>query len=85
MDESGEQFVAYFLPTEETLGKRKRDEEDSADYVPEEEYVLFELEHNKINKVTHAAGGDSDQPWHPPSMINVFAVRLKKVLDLSYS
>ena len=39
MDESGEQFVAYFLPTEETLGKRKRDAEDSADYVPEEEYV----------------------------------------------
>ena len=39
VDESGEQFVAYFLPTEETLGKRKRDAEDSADYVPEDEYV----------------------------------------------
>ena len=41
VDESGEQFVAYFLPTEETLGKRKRDEEDNADYVPEDEYVLI--------------------------------------------
>lgn len=25
MDESGEQFVAYFLPTEETMEKRRRD------------------------------------------------------------
>lgn len=37
VDESGEQFVAYFLPTEDTLKKRKRDEDDHADYVPEEE------------------------------------------------
>ena len=28
MDESGEQFVAYFLPTEDTIKKRKRDVED---------------------------------------------------------
>ena len=27
---------------------------------------------------------DSDQPWHPPSLIRVFAVRLKKVWVLSY-
>ncbi|RWS05721.1 RNA polymerase II-associated factor 1-like isoform 1 [Dinothrombium tinctorium] len=38
MDESGEQFVAYFLPTEETLRKRKRDEENSVEYIEEEEY-----------------------------------------------
>ena len=25
MDESGEQFVAYFLPTDETLEKRQED------------------------------------------------------------
>ncbi|KAJ8308671.1 hypothetical protein KUTeg_013545 [Tegillarca granosa] len=37
VDESGEQFVAYFLPTDETLGKRKRDAEDGVDYVPDEE------------------------------------------------
>ena len=53
VDESGEQFVAYFLPTEETLGKRKRDEEDNADYVPEDEYVLIHscLENLKANIV----------------------------------
>ena len=26
MDESGEQFVAYFLPTDETLAKRRSDQ-----------------------------------------------------------
>lgn len=55
VDESGEQFVAYFLPTEETLGKRKRDEEDSADYVPEEEYdytLAREYNWNVKNKLT---------------------------------
>lgn len=41
VDESGEQFVAYFLPTEDTLKKRKRDEDDNNDYVPEEEYVVI--------------------------------------------
>lgn len=38
MDESGEQFVAYFLPTEETLEKRKRDHEMSQDYIEDEVY-----------------------------------------------
>lgn len=38
MDESGEQFVAYFLPTEETLEKRRRDFSNSVEYEDEEEY-----------------------------------------------
>ena len=38
MDESGEQFVAYFLPTEETMKKRKRDEENHVEYVDEDDY-----------------------------------------------
>lgn len=33
MDESGEQFVAYFLPTKDTLEKRKRDKENGVEYV----------------------------------------------------
>merc|ERR1711962_1433696 len=32
MDESGEQFVAYFLPTQETLQKRKRDQDEKVEY-----------------------------------------------------
>ena len=31
-----------------------------------------------------APSEDSDQPWHPPSLIGVFAVRMKKVWVLSY-
>jgi RNA polymerase II-associated factor 1 len=38
MDESGEQFVAYFLPTEDTMTKRKRDEDNRTEYELEEEY-----------------------------------------------
>ncbi|KAH9380249.1 hypothetical protein HPB48_018207 [Haemaphysalis longicornis] len=38
MDESGEQFVAYFLPTEDTIKKRKRDVEEGVDYMDEDEY-----------------------------------------------
>lgn len=38
MDESGEQFVAYFLPTEETLEKRRRDFANTVEYEDDEEY-----------------------------------------------
>lgn len=37
MDASGEQFVAYFLPTRETLLKRKRDAEVGMEYDHEEQ------------------------------------------------
>lgn len=36
--ESGEQFVAYFLPTPETLQKRQRDAENGIHYDPEDQY-----------------------------------------------
>ncbi|XP_022083166.1 RNA polymerase II-associated factor 1 homolog [Acanthaster planci] len=38
VDEAGDQFVGYFLPTEETTGKRKRDFLDEINYVEDEEY-----------------------------------------------
>jgi len=38
MDESGEQFVAYFLPTDATLEKRRTDFTKEVDYQDEEEY-----------------------------------------------
>lgn len=41
MDESGEQFVAYFLPVEETMRKRKRDAENGLEYEDEDEYVNY--------------------------------------------
>ncbi|KAL3278415.1 hypothetical protein HHI36_013737 [Cryptolaemus montrouzieri] len=38
MDESGEQFVAYFLPTEDTLVKRREDFANQIQYQDDEEY-----------------------------------------------
>ena len=44
----------------------------------------FEPLHDKINKMAWAPSEDSDQPGHPPSLIRVFAVRMKKPWVLSY-
>ena len=38
MDESGEQFVAYFLPTDDTLEKRRKDFTSGIEYEDDEEY-----------------------------------------------
>lgn len=38
MDEFGEQFVAYFLPTEDTLVKRRADVVNNLDYEDDQEY-----------------------------------------------
>ena len=40
--------------------------------------------HDKTNKMVCAPSEDSDQPGHPPSLIRVFAVRMKKAWVLSY-
>ena len=40
--------------------------------------------HDKTNKMTRAPSEDSDQPGHPPSLIRVFSVRMKKAWVLSY-
>ena len=40
--------------------------------------------HDKTNKMACAPSEDSDQPGHPPSLIIVFAVRMKKAWILSY-
>lgn len=55
MDEEGNQFVAYFLPNEDTLRKRKRDVEEELDYMPEELYdykIAREYNWNVKNKAS---------------------------------
>ena len=51
-------------------------------------YYLFvspiEPPHDKTNKVACAPSEDSDQTGRPPSLIRIFAVRLKKHWGLSY-
>ena len=39
---------------------------------------IIELPHDKTNKMACAPSQDSDQPGHPPSLIRVFAVCMKK-------
>ena len=46
--------------------------------------LIFEPASDKTNKMTCAPGEDSDQPGHPPSLIRVFAVRMKKHWALNY-
>lgn len=55
VDENNEQFVAYFLPTEETLTKRKRDSDEGVDYNAEDEYdytLAREYNWNVKNKLS---------------------------------
>ena len=40
--------------------------------------------HDKTSKIACAPFKDSDQPWHPPSVIRVFAVSMKKAWVLSH-
>ena len=46
--------------------------------------LLLEPKHDKTNKMTCAPCEDWDQPGHPPSLIRVFAVRMKNHCVLSY-
>ena len=39
---------------------------------------LFETAHDKTDKMACATIEDSDQPGHPPCLIRVFSVRMKK-------
>ena len=47
-------------------------------------YAKYEPPHDKTNKMACAPSEDSDQPGHPPSLIRVLAVRMKKAWVLSY-
>ena len=46
--------------------------------------LKYEPQNDKTNKMTCESSEDSDQPGHPPSLIRVFTVGMKKVCVLSY-
>ncbi|XP_043086323.1 RNA polymerase II-associated factor 1 homolog [Puntigrus tetrazona] len=55
MDEEGNQFVAYFLPNEDTMRKRKRDVDEDVEYMPDEVYdykIAREYNWNVKNKAS---------------------------------
>ena len=39
--------------------------------------IKYEPPHDKTNKMTFTPSEDSDQPWHLPSLIRVYAVHSK--------
>ena len=41
-------------------------------------FSIIDPMHDKTNKLTCAPSEDSDEPGHPPSLIRVFAVCMKK-------
>ena len=45
---------------------------------------IIEPPHDKTNRMACAPSEDSDQPGHPPSLISVVAVRMKKTWVLCY-
>ena len=47
-------------------------------------HYITEPPRDKTSKMACAPSEDSDQPGHPPSLIRVFAVRMKKAWVLSY-
>ena len=46
--------------------------------------MIIESSHGKTNKMTGVPSEDSDQPGCLPSLIRVFAVRMKKHWVVSY-
>lgn len=55
MDEQGDQFVAYFLPTDETMEKRECDALEKVPYIDDEEYeykMISEYNWNVKSKAT---------------------------------
>ena len=46
--------------------------------------LTYEPPHAKTNKMTCAPSEDAEQPRHPPSLIRVFAVRMKKHWAINY-
>ena len=46
--------------------------------------ITYELRYDETNNVAVHPAKNSDQPGHPPNLIRVFAVRMKKPSVLSY-
>ena len=72
----------HLPPMNECRVKLKRKTTNSISFTSS--YQTNEPLHDKTNKTACAPNKDSDQPRHPPSLIRVFAVRMKKAWVLSY-
>ena len=59
------------------------DETEVRTFLPHDGSLLYEPLYDQTNKMTSVPSEDSDQPGHLPSLIRVFAVRIKKHWVLS--
>ena len=60
MDESGEQFVAYFLPTDETMAKRAEDMTEGVKYKEDMEYEYKMAREYDWNVKSKASKGEEE-------------------------
>ena len=77
----GERITKALHKVEE---KKKKRAERRAQVSYRETGLTHEPQLDKTNKMICAPSEDSDQPGHPPSLIRVFAVRMKKGWVLCY-
>lgn len=72
MDESGEQFVAYCLPTEETIQKRRRDITAGVPYMDEDTYEYKMAREYNWNVKSKASKGYEETYF----LVSVFSLKL---------
>jgi len=84
MDESGEQFVAYFLPTEDTLTKRKSDVDANREYNDEEVYEYRMAREYNWNVKSKATKGYEENYFFVIRDDGVYYNELETRLDTIY-
>lgn len=82
MDESGEQFVAYFLPLEETLDKRRRDFTAGIDYADEEEYEYKMAREYNWNVKSKASKGYEENYFLVMRQDGVYTLQNNTIMSL---
>lgn len=84
MDESGEQFVAYFLPSEETIVKRREDIVENRSYDDDYEYEYKMAREYNWNVKSKSSKGYEENYFLIVRQDGVFYNELETRFDLNY-
>lgn len=84
MDESGEQFVAYFLPSEETIVKRREDAVEDRQYDDDYEYEYKMAREYNWNVKSKSSKGYEENYFLIVRPDGVFYNELETRFDYSY-
>lgn len=71
MDESGEQFVAYCLPTEDTIQKRRRDAGENVPYMDGDTYEYKMAREYNWNVKSKASKGYEENYFLVSSILTI--------------